>query len=465
MKKIILLLAMLLSLHCAAYDFMSGGIAYSINSGGTTLTVTYTAFANNYPGVTTIDIPEKVTRNNVEYKVTAIGSYAFYDCTSLTSLTIPSTVKTIGEYGAFGCTSLTTLEIGSNVTTIGLYAFAETAIKSLNLPGSVTTVNDYAFTGCTQLTSAVVGSGVKKLGRSVFEDCTALTSVNLGVKVAEIGNNCFSGDTKLGSVVCAMPVPPVIDPSVFNGVDKTTCKLYVPQGAVTYYSTMDVWMDFSNLTDDYAGYLIAARDLECLRGRYQVHFGIQRDTLAIELANEEAVSAMQCVLTLPQGVSFAMKNGEPEIWLDADRKARDHNINHSGTDRQSNILISSPSGKALNGNGGAVCYAVVNVADANAGSYTVNITHASVAMPNSDWMNLPDTQSRLKVGYVRGDANGDGTVDVADYVVTTAKLINRPACRFFLDAADVNQNGGVDLGDLVGITQRAMGAVTPEIVF
>jgi hypothetical protein len=465
MKKILTLWVLIIAVHASAYDFMADGIAYNVNSNGNTVTVTFTAFSNNYPGVTAINIPERVTRNKTEYRVTAIGSYAFYECTALTSIIIPNTVTTIGEYGIFGCEALNTLEIGNNVSTIGRYAFSGTAIKSLYLPGSVSVVNDYAFADCASLTSAVVGNGVTKLGRSVFEGCTALTSVNLGVKLVDIGNSCFSGCTKMGRIVCAMPEPPEISPSVFNGVNKSSCRLYVPQGAVTLYSTMEVWMDFTNLTDEYAGYQIIAADLDCIRGRHEVSQGVQRDTLAIELSNETAVTALELVLTLPQGVTFAMNGNEPEIWLSTERKARDHNVTHTGTNRESRILVSSPSGKALNGFSGPVCYAVVNVGNTNAGSYTVRVTHASIAMPNSDWMNLPDADSRLRVGFLLGDANGDGAVDVADYVVTAARLVNRPACRFFTDAADVNRNGSIDLGDLVGITQRATGQVAIETVF
>ena len=55
-------------------------------------------------------------------------------------------------------------------------------------------------------------------------------------------------------------------------------------------------------------------------------------------------------------------------------------------------------------------------------------------------------------------------MDVADYVVTANKLVGRTVVSFYNDAADVNQNGNVDIGDLVGITQRALGVITPEII-
>ncbi|MBQ1995119.1 MAG: leucine-rich repeat domain-containing protein, partial [Clostridia bacterium] len=57
------------------------------------------------------------------YSVTTISDYAFYDCDSLTSVTIPDSVTTIGDRAFYSCDSLTSITIGDSVTTIGYYAF------------------------------------------------------------------------------------------------------------------------------------------------------------------------------------------------------------------------------------------------------------------------------------------------------------------------------------------------------
>ena len=52
-----------------------------------------------------------------------IGKYAFYYCSGLTSVTLPSSVTSIGESAFRGCSGLTSVTIPSSVTSIGQDAF------------------------------------------------------------------------------------------------------------------------------------------------------------------------------------------------------------------------------------------------------------------------------------------------------------------------------------------------------
>ena len=121
----LLLLALLLPATATAHDFEVDGIYYNVNGDEATVTyrgTSYDQYIDEYSGDVTI--PATVAYNGITYSVTTIGSYAFEDCTGLTSVTIPNSVTLIG-YEAFAyCSGLTSVTIPNSVTTIWPCAFA-----------------------------------------------------------------------------------------------------------------------------------------------------------------------------------------------------------------------------------------------------------------------------------------------------------------------------------------------------
>ncbi len=175
----------------------------TVNDGSATITYKYTdnnktalkvvSGTNKYTG--TVTIPEKVTYNGTELPVTAIGDMAFYECTGITSVTIPSSVKTIDMYAFAGCSKLTSIEIPSGVTSIGENAFWQcTALKTVDIPSSVTSIGEEAFAYCTGLEGTVtIPKGVTSIGVRAFIDCAKLTGVTISEGVKEIGGTAFYG--------------------------------------------------------------------------------------------------------------------------------------------------------------------------------------------------------------------------------------------------------------------------------
>ncbi|MDR2574855.1 MAG: leucine-rich repeat domain-containing protein, partial [Treponema sp.] len=90
--------------------------------------------------------------------VASIGSWAFYESTSLNSIILPNSVTSIEEGAFAGCTRLASITIPNSVTTIGEWAFADTMLTSINIPNSVTTIVNGAFLGCTSLTAINVAA-------------------------------------------------------------------------------------------------------------------------------------------------------------------------------------------------------------------------------------------------------------------------------------------------------------------
>ena len=133
--------------------------------------------------------------------MTRIGKYAFENCTSLTSVTIPDSVISIGDYAFSSCTSLTSVTIPDNVTSIGNSAFEYcTSLTSVTIPNNVTNIGYRSFYDCKSLTSITIGNSVTSIGNSAFEYCTSLTSVTIPNSVTSIGNYTFSDCSNLKSV-------------------------------------------------------------------------------------------------------------------------------------------------------------------------------------------------------------------------------------------------------------------------
>ena len=235
-RSIMAVAIMLLSLQTMAQDFAythhGKTLYYDIISDSTVEVMYY----NNIDYVSgDVVIPSTVTYNGTTYSVTSIGDYAFYDCSGLTSVTIPTGVTSIGEGAFSGCISLTSVSIPSNITSIENGAFAYcSGLTSVTIPNSVTSIGEGAFSGCSSLTSINVASGnthyssidgvlynyvqdtliqcpgaktsvtignnVTSIGGYAFSDCSGLTSVTIPNSVTSIGDYAFEGCSGLTSV-------------------------------------------------------------------------------------------------------------------------------------------------------------------------------------------------------------------------------------------------------------------------
>ena len=133
--------------------------------------------------------------------ITSIGDDAFYNCTSLTSVTIGDSVTSIGSRAFEGCTSLTSITIPNSVTEIGDYAFCVCSrLSSVNIPNSVTEIGVLAFYGCTSLTNVTIPDSVTEIGEFAFYGCSSLTSITIPDSVTKIEGSAFAECSSLSSI-------------------------------------------------------------------------------------------------------------------------------------------------------------------------------------------------------------------------------------------------------------------------
>ena len=138
--------------------------------------------------LTSIDIPESVKE---------IGGWAFSGCTNLKSVEIPNSVTSIGEEAFYNCTKLASVTIGNGVTSIGSEAFARSGLKSITIPTQIDSIFTCAFCECDSLSSVIwnakkadiwrieIGSySIRVLSDDrLFDNCPMLSSLTVGEEV------------------------------------------------------------------------------------------------------------------------------------------------------------------------------------------------------------------------------------------------------------------------------------------
>ena len=132
-----------------------------------------------------------------------IGVRAFYNCISLSSITLPSAVTEIG-YGAFQeCSYLREVVLNERLQKIGKLAFWNcTSLSSITLSSNITEVDVGAFSHCNNLREIEFNKGLQKIGQRAFSCCTSLSSITLPSTVTEIDNHAFSSCRNLREVMC-----------------------------------------------------------------------------------------------------------------------------------------------------------------------------------------------------------------------------------------------------------------------
>ena len=175
MKKTLLIcFLLLLALALTGCGLLGGEYTYHKLPDGTVEITKYNGKAE------TLEVPGELGGK----KVTGIGDYAFSDCSSLRSITIPDSVTSIGELAFLFCRYLTSVTLSEGLTKIG----------------------DSAFSNCGMLTSVTIPYGVTDIGDNAFYNCQALTSVTIPDTVARIGKDAFSvPQTGNGSFTAPIP--------------------------------------------------------------------------------------------------------------------------------------------------------------------------------------------------------------------------------------------------------------------
>lgn len=205
MRNLFILKLMLISLltamsMVAKADYIEfktkDGLCYGIDTDAKYATL------SKYEGAATkVVIPKSVVYKGVAYDVTSLDDNCFADCSSLISVSIPSSVTSLGIGCFMWCSSLTSITIPSSVTSLGAGCFWDcSSLTSVTIPSSVTSLKDNCFADCSSLASITIPSSITSLDEGCFYGCSSLTSITIPSSVTSIGRGCFADCSSLASI-------------------------------------------------------------------------------------------------------------------------------------------------------------------------------------------------------------------------------------------------------------------------
>lgn len=201
--------------------------------------------------------------------VTEIKANGFEDCTLISTITIPNSIKKIGNFaftkssiknidipnsvtvlgnGAFyRCDQLNSVTLSNSLTVINEYTFERTSIKTINIPGSVKSINKSAFFYCRFLEKICLPNSLKKLGSFAFADCESLENIYLPGSLSDIEYGIFNGCFNIKNIYYDTTNP--ISKGIYDIFDEITptMTLHIPAEGLDVFKKTTPWNQFKNI--------------------------------------------------------------------------------------------------------------------------------------------------------------------------------------------------------------------------
>lgn len=183
----------------------------------------------------------------------ALGNFAFSRCENLESVTMSSDIPTISYYlnpYVFSrCSSLKYATIPDGITSIGGGLVENcTSLALLSVPSGCKQFGSYTFNNAAALRRMIMPSTFTTIGEYTFNACRSISKLTIPANVESIAKYAFNGDYGLGEVHFLGTTPPTLaDSSVFTNLP-TDCKIYVPSGSLSAYTSASNYPDSTTYT-------------------------------------------------------------------------------------------------------------------------------------------------------------------------------------------------------------------------
>lgn len=181
--------------------------------------------------------------------VTIIDMYAFFNCTSLQNAELPNSLNTLSSSVFRTCYSLLHIVIPNSVTSMPTYIFYYCfSLISIVMPSALTTVSSNIFNSCYSLRDAVLPSNATSIASNAFNACYSLAVIEIPSSITSIESSAFNNCYGLAEIHFKSTTPPTVaNSNAFTNL-QTDCKIYVPTGTLSDYTSATNYPSSSTYT-------------------------------------------------------------------------------------------------------------------------------------------------------------------------------------------------------------------------
>ena len=250
-----------------------------------------------------VTIPSSVYYQGTYYKVTTIDD-AFYLCSGLTSLKIPSSIKLITGGSTFDdCTQFSKVIISDIASWCNVELYYNYGDNPLYYAKHLYQYDGWQY---VEITDLVIPQNVSTIKHDAFSGGSSFSSITISGDVTSIGERAFYGCNSLSTVIVKNATPPSITSSSFSNIGNTT--LYVPHGSKAAYQAADYWKDFGTIIDVAVDDVFTAKTKEGVDMSFKV---ISIDPLEVQVGdgtNAAIDKSYAGKITIPSSVTIPGSN-------------------------------------------------------------------------------------------------------------------------------------------------------------
>ena len=453
-RALFALLALLPPLLASAYDFMVDGIAYNKLT-SSTVEVTYTNYrsSDNYYSLTTASIPSNVSFEGITYAVTSIGSSAFYNCSGLTSVTIPSSVTSIGSNAFLNCSHVgeVTCQAETPPSWDNITMFSNNVYNHSPLYVPIGSKRLYMEDQSWGQFANIIG----------IEEEHEVLAIDILLNHSQISLMQSGNAQLIATVLPDSATNKVVswtsnNPAVAS-VDNTGQITAHAVGMATITATTT---DGSNMSascvvivtedvNNYGNYL-SINDITAYNGSTIV--------VPVKMTNDASIISFQTDIWLPEGIELLQEDGEYLIEP-SNRFTGSHSITSNDVSNgHIRIICYSSNFRPFTGQSGDdLFYITLTFADDASGDYIVQLRNT--LLTNVDFVDLdaPDVNANVNVKpCLMGDADNNGMVNVTDVVTTARYLLDLNPQPFVFKTADMNRDNRITVTDVTLIARKIL---------